>query len=402
MKKMKKASLLLLALLVIFSPTRSEDLPWPLGAVILGTAAVVVGGLYYLINLPDTCPACDCSIPDGSAKIRRFCGHDFHSDCYNPRAVCRYCEKQQQRAEAFAKTLDAVRDAQEKQQLKEEYERKVLAQEAKDAQQKEMQRLQRERQIAQDRHLAERLAAKEQRNAIAYQATRAQQEELDRIVKKNQEEADRLYAEQLARDEQREAQAAESQRQELARRAAENKRREDERKKQEQIAADKKVAEKLAAEERAREQAAETKKKNEEAAELQRQELARRNAENAKREQELKRQKLAEAAEKRQKDAENKRREAAQVLQDQEIKNAEQARIKSTGWMMEPCVICQEPRAWDEQKNCLIDLKKSENKLHTTVLPCGHLYHTKCIKDWAKTGNHTCPECRTFFKATDL
>ena len=36
-------------------------------------------------------------------------------------------------AEAFAKTLDAVRDAQEKQQLKEEYERKVLAQEAKDA-----------------------------------------------------------------------------------------------------------------------------------------------------------------------------------------------------------------------------------------------------------------------------
>ncbi len=53
-------------------------------------------------------------------------------------------------------------------------------------------------------------------------------------------------------------------------------------------------------------------------------------------------------------------------------------------------------------KNCLIDLTKPENKLHRVALPCGHVFHKKCIKDWAKTGNHTRPECRTAFKATDL
>ncbi len=380
MKKKKKASLLLLALLLSFSPARSDDSFWPITAMVLGSVGVFVGGIYYLVNLPDHCPACDYAIKDGSSKVRRHCGHDFHADCYNPRAVCRYCEKEQQRAAAFAEMLSTVCDAQEKRRLQEEYEREVLAREAKNAQQKEMQRVQREKQVAEDRALAERLAAQEQRNATAYQASRSQQEALDTIAKNNQEKVDRAYAQQLAQEEQRKAQVAELQRQELAQRNAENARREQERKKQEQVAADKRLAESFAAEERIKMQA----------------------VENAQREQELKWQKQAQAAEKRQKDTENKRREEERVLQDKEIKNAEQARIKNTGWMMQECVICQEPRAWDDEKNCLIDLTKPENKLHRVALPCGHVFHTKCIKDWGKTGNHTCPECRTPFKAADL
>lgn len=354
MRKMKKAGLLFLALLLGFSPARSEDSFWPVIAV-AGTAAFVVGGIYCLINLPDYCPACDYAIKNGSPTVRRYCGHDFHADCYNARGVCRSCERNIICEKELA---SLARDVQERRRLQDEYNA-VLAREAKDAEQARMQRAYRERQ-----------AAQEQKNASAYQASRAQQEEFDRIARKNAENARRKQEEQ---DSER-------------------------------------VAQSIALEERNKVQAAENRRKNEEAAELQRQELARRNVENAQREQELKRQKQAQAAEKRQKDAENKRKEEiqndeaiARELQNQEIKNAEQARIKNTAWMMEDCSWCLRERAWDEAKDCYIDVTKPENKLHTVALPCGHVFHTKCIKMWA-AGKHqcACPICHTLFDVRDL
>ena len=40
---------------------------------------------------------------------------------------------------------------------------------------------------------------------------------------------------------------------------------------------------------------------------------------------------------------------------------------------------------------CLNSIRKTRS---TTELPCGHLYHKKCINDWESRGNDTCPLCR--------
>ncbi len=31
------------------------------------------------------------------------------------------------------------------------------------------------------------------------------------------------------------------------------------------------------------------------------------------------------------------------------------------------------------------------------TLPCGHVYHRRCISQWTQTGHHTCPYCREPF-----
>lgn len=31
------------------------------------------------------------------------------------------------------------------------------------------------------------------------------------------------------------------------------------------------------------------------------------------------------------------------------------------------------------------------------TLPCGHVYHRRCISQWSRTGHHTCPYCREPF-----
>jgi len=40
---------------------------------------------------------------------------------------------------------------------------------------------------------------------------------------------------------------------------------------------------------------------------------------------------------------------------------------------------------------CLNPIRKTRS---TEELPCGHLYHKKCIGMWEERGNETCPLCR--------
>lgn len=40
---------------------------------------------------------------------------------------------------------------------------------------------------------------------------------------------------------------------------------------------------------------------------------------------------------------------------------------------------------------CLNSIRKTRS---TTELPCGHLYHKRCIGSWEERGNDTCPLCR--------
>ena len=96
-----------------------------------------------------------------------------------------------------------------------------------------------------------------------------------------------------------------------------------------------------------------------------------------------------------------------QEQQEQELNNRkkqvfdrEQATIKSIPWMMEECSICLAPRAQrDENSEVLLDLKKHPQ--HVTALPCGHVFHTTCIKKAAERSNR-CPLCNTEFKVRDL
>ena len=50
-----------------------------------------------------------------------------------------------------------------------------------------------------------------------------------------------------------------------------------------------------------------------------------------------------------------------------------------------------------EKKNCIICLEDFKNGDNAIILPCIHIFHTDCIKNWLKTQN-TCPICK--FKLT--
>ena len=50
-----------------------------------------------------------------------------------------------------------------------------------------------------------------------------------------------------------------------------------------------------------------------------------------------------------------------------------------------------------EKKNCVICLEDFKNGDNATVLPCIHLFHSECVKNWLKTQN-CCPICK--FKLT--
>ncbi len=47
----------------------------------------------------------------------------------------------------------------------------------------------------------------------------------------------------------------------------------------------------------------------------------------------------------------------------------------------------------NEKKNCVVCLSNFELNDKLMILPCTHLFHTNCIKNWFKT-NNTCPICK--------
>ena len=53
------------------------------------------------------------------------------------------------------------------------------------------------------------------------------------------------------------------------------------------------------------------------------------------------------------------------------------------------CIIKLDP----EKKNCIICLEDFKNGDKAIILPCIHLFHNECIKNWLKTQN-TCPICK--------
>ncbi len=115
----------------------------------------------------------------------------------------------------------------------------------------------------------------------------------------------------------------------------------------------------------------------------------------AKEESRAKQQREAELATRR---AQEQRAQDLNNRKKQEF-DREQAAIKSTGWMMEECPICLAPRA--QKGDVLINLKDPKHKTHTTALPCGHVFHTVCIKEAAKHDNR-CPLCGTTFESNQL
>jgi len=46
-----------------------------------------------------------------------------------------------------------------------------------------------------------------------------------------------------------------------------------------------------------------------------------------------------------------------------------------------------------EKRDCVVCLTKYENNDKAIILPCTHLFHSDCIKDWFNKQN-TCPICK--------
>ncbi len=47
----------------------------------------------------------------------------------------------------------------------------------------------------------------------------------------------------------------------------------------------------------------------------------------------------------------------------------------------------------DDKKNCIICLEDFKNREEIVTLPCTHIFHTKCIKDWL-IEEKSCPICK--------
>ncbi len=55
----------------------------------------------------------------------------------------------------------------------------------------------------------------------------------------------------------------------------------------------------------------------------------------------------------------------------------------------------------DDKKDCVICLEEFQNGDEVITLPCFHLYHKQCIKDWLKK-NGSCPICKKEVKKEDI
>ena len=55
------------------------------------------------------------------------------------------------------------------------------------------------------------------------------------------------------------------------------------------------------------------------------------------------------------------------------------------------------PESQYDQESCVICLSEFENGDSITTLPCGHDYHTECIKPWLLKRSSKCPICKASF-----
>jgi hypothetical protein len=51
-------------------------------------------------------------------------------------------------------------------------------------------------------------------------------------------------------------------------------------------------------------------------------------------------------------------------------------------------------------ETCSVCMEDYTNKDIVSVLDCGHIYHTNCIKDWGDNYNPSCPLCKTVIPTT--
>ena len=53
------------------------------------------------------------------------------------------------------------------------------------------------------------------------------------------------------------------------------------------------------------------------------------------------------------------------------------------------------------EENCSICLENFKTTLKGCKLPCGHIFHENCIKEWLSKHNNRCPVCRVEFQASE-
>ncbi len=216
-----------------------------------------------------------------------------------------------------------------------------------------------------------------EKQRLQNEINRLQHEQEARTAKQQQEEYDHYYAQKKAEEENAHAQRQHEHEQARAAQQQElNRFNREKRLKDEQDARSRAEAQRLA--------------KQEVRVQRSRDEQARQAREHTARVEQLRQEEQARKA------RETQQREFDRIEREQ---RTEQERIKASEFMMKECPICLAPLA--QKGDRLIDLKKPANRYHVTALPCGHVYHTTCIKEAAKH-DARCPECRTPFNAQEL
>ncbi len=408
----RKTSALVLLLALAPNTTRPEldevtkSILW-----VGGTALVVVAGatgLWNWYHAPYLCAGCDHPILEKESQTfkSRPCGHRYHTEHYpyDHLIICRGCEKEKRGAENVARTIDLISDSLEKQRLRDEVEKLKREGEA---------RTTTRQQTTQDHYYAQK-AAQDELRAQQYREQQEQTQRANEAREAQHQEEERIAREHRRRRDPEEATirtAREAQQRELDRLDREK------RKKDEQEARSKAEALRLAEQEIRNQRNREDQERQERVREAQRQELARieqaeaqrraaqvaqtRETERKRKEQQEKADALFAAQEQALEDAKARGRTQPQPTHSVPVETVaqEQERIKRSEFMMKECSICLVPLA--QKGDRLIDLKKPENRCHVTALPCGHVYHTTCIKEAAKH-DARCPECRNPFDVRDL
>ena len=51
---------------------------------------------------------------------------------------------------------------------------------------------------------------------------------------------------------------------------------------------------------------------------------------------------------------------------------------------------------------CPTCLDSFTSSCEISSIPCGHVFHSECIKKWFETGKHNCPQCRDGFQISQV